>query len=177
MQVIAPQLTVPLTFDDLRALPQFREGDRRTSDRFKKKRFIPSTSREGPLIRARLLRLAEQEHLLLISMHQVIGDGWSLGVFVEELVALYDAFSAGEESPLAPLPIQYADFAHWQRHWPSHPEIVAQLEYWREQLRDPLPVMQLARVRSETDNRRSPHRAASVGAAGEPGGSRQTLQP
>ena len=80
-------------------------------------------------------------------MHQIICDGWSLGVLVEELIASYDAFSAGEESPLAPLSIQYADFAHWQRHWPSHPDIVAQLEYWREQLRDPLPVMQLARVR------------------------------
>ena len=145
VQVIAPQLTVPLAFDDLRALPQSREGDYRTSISFKKKRFIPSTSRRVPLIRARLLRLAEQEHLLLISMHQVICDGWSLGVLVEELIASYDAFSAGKESPLAPLPIQFADFAHWQRHWQSHPDIAAQLEYWREQLRDPLPVMQLAK--------------------------------
>ena len=90
---------------------------------------------------------------MLISMHQVICDGWSLGVFVEELVALYDAFSGQEESPLAPLSIQYADFAHWQRHWQSHPEIVAQLEYWREQLRDPLPVDAACKARSETDNR------------------------
>ena len=110
-------------------------------------------------------------------MHQVICDGWSLGVLAEELVALYDAFSAGEASPLAPLSIQYADFAHWQRHWQSHPEIVAQLEYWREQLRDPLPVMQLAKVGSETDNRRSPHRAAERGRCRQPGGSRQTFRP
>jgi hypothetical protein len=100
---------------------------------------------KGPLIRARLLHLAEQEHLFLISMHQIICDGWSLGVFVEELVALYDGFSGRDESPLAPLPIQFADFAHWQRHWYLHSEIVAQLDYWREQLRDPLPAMQLAR--------------------------------
>jgi len=77
-------------------------------------------------------------------MHQVVCDGWSLGVFVEELVALYDAFSGHEESPLAPLSIQYADFAHWQRLWQSHSEIIAQLEYWREQLREPLPVARLA---------------------------------
>src|SRR5262249_30754119 len=57
----------------------------------------------------------------------------------------YDAFSGGEESPLAPPSIQFADFAHWQRHWQSHSEVAAQLDYWREQLRDPLPVMQLAR--------------------------------
>ena len=93
------------------------------------------------------MRLAEQEHLLLIAMHQVICDGWSLGVLVDELAALYDAFSARKPSPLAPLSIQYADFAHWQRHWRSHPDMVAQLAYWREQLRDPLPVMKLATAR------------------------------
>ena len=77
-------------------------------------------------------------------MHQAICDGWSLGVFVEELVALYDVFSGQEESSLAPLSIQYADFAHWQRLWQSQSEIIAQLEYWREQLREPLPVACLA---------------------------------
>jgi hypothetical protein len=80
-------------------------------------------------------------------MHQIIGDGWSLGVLGSELTALYDAFSAGEASPLAPLSIQYADFAHWQRHWQSHPEMVVQLAYWREQLRGPLPVIELATAR------------------------------
>ena len=104
---------------------------------------------------------------MLISMHQIICDGWSLGVFVEELAALYDAFSAGEASPLAPLPIQYADFAHWQRHWQSHPEIVAQLAYWREQLRDPLPVMQLAtaRPRRTIDDLRTARREVALPAS------------
>src|SRR5262249_26117672 len=100
---------------------------------------------KGPLIRARLVRMAEQEHLFLISTHQVICDGWSLGVFAEELVALYEALAAGRALPLPPLSIQYADFANWQRHWQSNPDIVAQLAYWREQLRDPLPEMQLAK--------------------------------
>ena len=90
------------------------------------------------------MRIAEREHLLLLAMHQVVCDGWSLGVLVGELPALYDAFCAGKVSPLAPLPIQFADFASWQRHWQSHPDIIAQLAYWREQLRDPLPAIELA---------------------------------
>jgi len=80
-------------------------------------------------------------------MHRVICDGWSLGVFVEELAALYDAFSDGRPTPLAPLPIQYADFARWQRQWQSHPDVVEQLAYWRERLHDPLPVMKLPAAR------------------------------
>jgi hypothetical protein len=94
-----------------------------------------------------LLRLAQREHLLLISMHQVICDGWSLSVLAEELAVLYDAFSAGRPMPIAPLSIQYADFARWQRQWRLHPDIAAQLGYWGEQLHDPLPVMKLARLR------------------------------
>jgi acyl-CoA synthetase (AMP-forming)/AMP-acid ligase II len=143
VQVIAPELTVPLRFDDLRALPRSKKET--VGHQLIQEDVLHSFDlAKGPLIRARLVRLAEREHLFLISMHRVICDGWSLGVFVEELVALYDAFSGREESPLAPLSIQYADFAYWQRHWQSHSEILAQLEYWREQLRDPLPVMQLA---------------------------------
>jgi acyl-CoA synthetase (AMP-forming)/AMP-acid ligase II len=144
VQVIAPQLAVPLAFDDLRALPRSKKeiiGHQLIQEEVHHSFDLT----KGPLIRARLVHLAEHEHLLLISMHQVVCDGWSLGVFVEELVALYDAFSGQEESPLTPLSIQYADFAHWQRHWQLHSEIIAQLEYWREQLREPLPVVRLAR--------------------------------
>ena len=113
------------------------------------------------------MRLAEQEHLLLITMHQAICDGWSLGVLVDELATLYDAFSAGRHRRLAPLPIQYADFAHWQRHWRSHPDIVAQLAYWREQLRDPLPVMKLAtaRPRRTIDDFRTARREVALPAS------------
>jgi hypothetical protein len=84
---------------------------------------------------------------LLIAVPGIIEDGWSLGVLINELAALYDAFTAGRASPLAPLPIQYADFADWQRRWPSYPDIVAQLAYWKAQLCDPLPVMKLTRGR------------------------------
>jgi hypothetical protein len=143
VQVIAPQLIVPLAVDDLRALPRL-EKETVELELIQTEVLHCFDLAQGPLIRARLLHLAEQEYLFLICMHQVICDGWSLGVLAQELVALYDAFSDGEESPLARLAIQFADFAHWQRQWQSHPEIVAQLEYWREQLRDPLPVVRLA---------------------------------
>jgi acyl-CoA synthetase (AMP-forming)/AMP-acid ligase II/acyl carrier protein len=140
VQVIAPQLTVPLTLDDLQALPLSKKGI--AARRLVQDEVLHSFDlAQGPLLRARLVRLVQREHLLLITMHQVVCDGWSLGVLIEELTAVYDAFSAGQPAPLTPLSIQYVDFARWQRQWKSHPEIVAQLAYWREQLHDPLPVM------------------------------------
>ena len=146
MQVIAPQLTVALAFDDLSAAP---ETDKAAAGQqlFQEDALHTFDLAQGPLFRARLVRLAEREHLLLITTHQTIGDGWSFGVLIDELAALYDAFSSGAASPLAPSSIQYADFAHWQRRWQSHPDVVAQLQYWREQLRDPLPEIQLATAR------------------------------
>jgi len=142
-QVIKPQQIIPLTFDDLRG-PLGSNEESIGLELIQEEILQTFDLANGPLIRARLLWLDQQEYLLLISTHQVICDGWSLGVFVKELVTLYDAFSMRRESPLAPLSLQYADFAHWQRHWRSHQEIAAQLEYWREQLRAPLPVIRLA---------------------------------
>ena len=142
VQVIAAQLTVPLTFDDLQALPASKKGI--AAQRLVQDEGLHSFNlAQGPLLRTRLLRLREREHLLLITMHQVICDGWSLGVLIDELTAVYDAFSAGQPTPLPPLSIQYADFTSWQRKWNSHPDIISQLAYWREQLHDPLPVMKL----------------------------------
>jgi acyl-CoA synthetase (AMP-forming)/AMP-acid ligase II len=163
VQVISPQLTISLLFDDLHALPNSKKQT--VLQRIIQEELVhPFDLAKGPLIRARLLRLGEQENLLLNSMHQVVGDGWSLGVFVEELATLYDAFAAGRQSPLTPPPIQYADFAVWQRRWRSHPEIVAQLFYWREQLRGPLPVMRLApaRPKRKTDDFRTARRNVAL---------------
>jgi acyl-CoA synthetase (AMP-forming)/AMP-acid ligase II len=146
VQVIAPQLTVPLRFEDLHVLPESKKET--AGQRVIQEEALHSFDlARGPLLRARLLRLAEREHILLINLHQSICDGWSLGVLVEELAALYDAFSAGQQTSVAPLPIQYTDFARWQRQWRSHPEIHAQLAYWREQMRDPLPEIRLASAR------------------------------
>jgi hypothetical protein len=146
VQVIAPQLTVPLTFDDLHRLPESKKET--AGQRLIEEEVLHSFNlAQGPLLQARLVCLAEREHLLLITMHQVICDGWSLGVLVDELTVIYDAFSDGQPTPLTPLSIQYADFARWQRQWQSHRDIVAQLAYWRAQLHDPLPVMKLPPAR------------------------------
>src|SRR6185503_3354318 len=88
----------------------------------------------GPLLRTALLALAPDEHVLVVNMHHIVSDGWSMGVFVRELAALYEAFLAQRPSPLAELPIQYADFAHWQRQWLAGEVLESQLAYWRAQL-------------------------------------------
>ncbi|MFT4174539.1 MAG: amino acid adenylation domain-containing protein, partial [Rhodocyclaceae bacterium] len=85
-------------------------------------------------VRASLIRLAATEHVLLLTLHHIAADGWSLGVLTEEIAALYDAFVAGRASPLPELPIQYADFAHWQRHWLQGEVLAQQIDYWRAQL-------------------------------------------
>ncbi|MBD2520503.1 amino acid adenylation domain-containing protein, partial [Nostoc sp. FACHB-973] len=86
------------------------------------------------LIRATLVVLSPTEHVLIVCMHHVVSDGWSMGVFVEELRSLYNAYSIGQPSPLLPLPIQYADFAIWQRGWLQGEVLQKQLNYWQEQL-------------------------------------------
>jgi amino acid adenylation domain-containing protein len=96
-----------------------------------------------PLIRARLLRLAEQEHLLILVMHHIISDGWSLGVLLGELGSLYDSFCRGEESELDELPVQYADYAQWQRQWLESGELERQMKYWRERMRGAPPVLEM----------------------------------
>jgi acyl-CoA synthetase (AMP-forming)/AMP-acid ligase II len=146
VQVIAPQVKVPVGFDDLRVLTASKKTN--VVRRIVQQEMLHSFDLgRDPLLRMRLLRLAEQEHLLLITTHRIIIDGWSIGLFVGELATLYDAFATGKPSPLAPLAIHYADFATWQRRWQAHPDLVAQLGYWREQLRDPLPAMRLAAAR------------------------------
>lgn len=97
----------------------------------------------SPLLRATLLRLSEQQHVLLLTMHHIITDGWSLGVLVQELSTLYDAYSQGQPSPLPPLPLQYADFALWQRQWMQGEVLEAELNYWKQQLAGAPPVLNL----------------------------------
>lgn len=96
-----------------------------------------------PLIRATLLQQAPESHLLLITMHHIIIDGWSMGVFFKELEALYPAFIQGKPSPLTDLTIQYADFALWQREWLTKEVQDKQLEYWKQQLAGAPPLLEL----------------------------------
>ncbi|MFN8995665.1 MAG: condensation domain-containing protein, partial [Pseudomonadota bacterium] len=85
----------------------------------------------GPLIRGRLVRLGEREYAMLVTMHHIVSDGWSVGVLREELGALYGAYLRGGDDPLPPLPTQYADYAVWQRRWVSGPRLAEQAAYWR----------------------------------------------
>ncbi|MBK4998717.1 amino acid adenylation domain-containing protein [Pseudomonas sp. S31] len=97
----------------------------------------------GPLLRARLLRLGADEHVLTLTLHHIVSDGWSTPILVRELVALYEGACQGREVSLAPLPIQYADYAQWQRQWMEAGEQARQLAYWTEQLGDEQPVLEL----------------------------------
>jgi len=86
---------------------------------------------QGPLIRGRLIRLATDDHVLLVTMHHVVSDGWSMGVLIQELGVLYGAFLRGEADPLPPLPVQYADYAAWQRRWMDGEVLKEQADYWK----------------------------------------------
>jgi len=103
-----------------------------------------------PLVRFRLLRLAETEHALLLTMHHIISDGWSLGVITQELASLYQAFTTDQASPLPELAVQYADFAHWQREWLTGEVLENQITYWKKQLG------QIANLELPTDRPRPP---------------------
>ncbi|MCI0665625.1 MAG: amino acid adenylation domain-containing protein [Acidobacteria bacterium] len=97
----------------------------------------------GPLLRYHLLWLDSQDYLALFTTHHIISDGWSMGVLINEVTLHYEAFSHGRQSPLAELPIQYADFAHWQREWMRGEVLDDHLSYWRQKLSPPLPEVSL----------------------------------
>ena len=97
----------------------------------------------GPLLRAKLLQLSTSEHVLLLTMHHIVSDGWSLGVLVKEIGTLYQAYAQGESSPLPELAVQYADYAVWQREYLQREVLEQQLSYWRAQLAGAAPVLEL----------------------------------
>ena len=150
VQVIAPTLHFPVLVEDLQALPQAERET--TAQQLIQGEALHSFDLEnGPLLQVRLLRLDEQEHILLLTMHHIISDGWSRGVLLHELAVLYEAFSQGRPSPLPALPIQYADYAHWQRQWLHSEAGEAQLAYWTQQLHGPLSVLELPTDRPRTE--------------------------
>jgi amino acid adenylation domain-containing protein len=133
LQVIAEPAALPLPVVDLAGLPaaeREKEAHRLATAEARR----PYDLALGPLVRAVLLRLGEQEHALLAGMHHVISDGWSMGIFVRELAACYRAFAAGEPAALPELAIQYADFAVWQRQWLSGAVLAEWLAWWTGQL-------------------------------------------
>ncbi|HTG36439.1 MAG TPA: non-ribosomal peptide synthase/polyketide synthase [Thermoanaerobaculia bacterium] len=129
--------TLPLV--DLRGLPDAaRERERRTLVQLVSQ--LPFDLAKGPLYRFMLLRLEDETHVLLLTVHHIVSDGWSMGILVREIGALYEAFSAGRPSPLPELPFQYADFAAWQREWLQGEVLEAQIDFWRQRLAGAPPV-------------------------------------
>ncbi|HEY0185788.1 MAG TPA: amino acid adenylation domain-containing protein, partial [Rhodopila sp.] len=98
---------------------------------------------QGPVLRAALIRLGPEEHVLSLAMHHIVSDGWSIGILLRELLALYEAARQDREAGLAPLPIQYGDYALWQREWLEGGALEAQLAYWRQRLGNEHPVLEL----------------------------------
>ncbi len=138
----APAGAAPLPAVDLTGLA----GEAREAEAMRlvrREALRPFDLARGPLLRARLLRLADDEHVLLLAMHHIVSDGWSMGVLTRELSALYGAFRRGEGSPLPPLPVQYADYATWQRGWLSGETLERQLAWWRERLAGAPPLLEL----------------------------------
>ncbi|HEY0367096.1 MAG TPA: amino acid adenylation domain-containing protein, partial [Pyrinomonadaceae bacterium] len=132
-QVIAPSLKIALPVIDMtRLTPADQES--RIKELTLAEARDPFDIAQGPLLRATLLRLSELEHVILVTMHHIISDGWSMRVFVRDMIALYESFVAGQPSLLPELPIQYADYALWQREWLRGEVLEKQLAYWRKQL-------------------------------------------
>ncbi|MBV9792198.1 MAG: amino acid adenylation domain-containing protein [Chloroflexi bacterium] len=133
IQIILPFEPLPLAQRSLDFLPaneRFAEAVQMAADEAER----PFDLQRGPLLRTTLLHLGPNEHVLLLNMHHIVSDGWSMGVFMREMTALYNAFAAGERSPLPNLLIQYVDYAVWQRNWLQGDVLAAQLDYWKQQL-------------------------------------------
>jgi amino acid adenylation domain-containing protein len=140
-QIIDPGLTIEMPVLDLHSLTN-REKTAEVKRLAKEDAVKIFDLAKAPLLRTSLLKLSEKEHVLLMTMHHIISDGWSIGVLNREITTIYKAYAAGKESLLPGLEIQYADFSVWQRRWISKGIYEAQLEYWKKQLSH-LPLLDL----------------------------------
>ncbi|HEY0604050.1 MAG TPA: amino acid adenylation domain-containing protein, partial [Herpetosiphonaceae bacterium] len=143
VQVIAPGVDVPLSVVDVPPLPGAAR-DARIADEVSSEIAQPFDLQMGPLLRARLLRLSATEHILILTLHHIVSDGWSQNILLRELTTFYRGFARGEAHPesirLPELPIQYADYALWQRTWLQGQILEQQLAYWREHLAGIVPL-------------------------------------
>ncbi|HFZ1924534.1 TPA: amino acid adenylation domain-containing protein, partial [Serratia marcescens] len=130
---ILPADALPLTMHDLRGRQDAQSQARQLAQRLTE---APFDLMQGPLVRAALIRLADEEHLFLLTCHHIISDGWSTGILLRDLGALYGALRRGDADPLPPLTLQYADYAAWQRRYLTPERLAAQAQYWRETLSD-----------------------------------------
>ena len=133
LQAIEHELRIAVPVEDLSDLEEEAQQER-VKEELRREGGQPFDLGRGPLLRMRLLKLGGQEHILLQTMHHIVSDGWSHGVFNRELMVLYEAYREGREDPLKPLTVQYADFALWQRNWLEGGGLDKGLTYWKEQL-------------------------------------------
>ncbi|MBW4636656.1 MAG: amino acid adenylation domain-containing protein [Gloeocapsa sp. UFS-A4-WI-NPMV-4B04] len=138
---IAPSLSLTLPILDLRQLPETKR-EQEVLRLAKELAQTPFDLQQPPLLRVSLLHLCQSEYAVLFAMHHIVSDGWSMGVLIREVGTLYEAFATGKPSPLPKLPIQYADFAFWQRQWLQR-ELDTQMTYWKKQLGGSIPVLDL----------------------------------
>ncbi|WP_122299046.1 condensation domain-containing protein, partial [Pseudomonas viridiflava] len=143
-QVLLHDQTVALDSIDLSGLADIELRDAELALRVATVTSQPFDLRTGPLLRAHLFRLASDEHVLVVSMHHIVSDGWSMDVMIQEFVHCYQAYCEGREPALPELPLQYADYAIWQRSWLEAGEGARQLDYWRSQLGDEQPLLDAA---------------------------------
>ena len=146
-QVVAPYAGLELPFIDLSTVPE-SQREAKAMEHYAQESGRTFDLMRGPLLRAVLLRLDCAEHILVLTMHHIASDGWSIAVFVHELNTLYRAYCEGKASPLAELPIQYADYAVWQRQWLEGEVLEKQSSYWIKQLKGAPAVMELPADRS-----------------------------
>nr|WP_242294988.1 non-ribosomal peptide synthetase [Bacillus cereus group sp. BfR-BA-01381] len=143
VQIIKPHQGFNLSIKDFTEYPK-EQRDLLVKQFIKSEVIRPFDLVQGPLFRTYLIYVDKTEYVLLLNMHHIISDGWSMGVLAKELFTLYEAFSIGDESPLPDLPIQYVDYAVWQREWLKEEVLEHQLAYWKKQLRGELPVLDLS---------------------------------
>ncbi|MBA5012441.1 non-ribosomal peptide synthase/polyketide synthase [Pseudomonas aeruginosa] len=136
------QRPLEVAFEDCSGLPE-AEQEARLREEAQRESLQPFDLCEGPLLRVRLIRLGEERHVLLLTLHHIVSDGWSMNVLIEEFSRFYRAYATGAEPGLPALPIQYADYALWQRSWLEAGEQERQLEYWRGKLGERHPVLEL----------------------------------
>ncbi|AZE60743.1 MULTISPECIES: non-ribosomal peptide synthetase [Pseudomonas fluorescens group] len=137
---IEPSLAVEQL--DVSALPA-AEREQAVNDAATRQSLLPFDLEHGPLLRVQLLKLADQEHVLLLTLHHIVSDGWSMNVLIDEFIRCYDAHERNETPQLPALPIQYSDYALWQRRWLEAGEQARQLQYWQARLGDEHPVLEL----------------------------------
>ena len=142
-QVVSPKLTLITTVVDLQT-DRKREEETTLINQFAREEAqTPFNLSQAPLLRVKLLCLSEIESVVLLTMHHIVSDGWSMGILIRELATLYEAFSRGKPSPLPELPIQYGDYALWQRQYLQGEVLDSLLSYWKRQLGSSPPILPL----------------------------------